>query len=192
MPLTLLSPIVILWLHLLSWVDQGWATESSHPAVAKCQLPFPTIVDRIAPSVVSISSTALTFDTPDARVNRQIGSGIIVDPRGHILTSTHLVVQTENIQVLLPDGLMVEASLIGADTHSDLAVLKIDVPDKRPLPALPLSGATRISIGEEVLALSSAMGFNQTVSRGIVSATDRYVSSAEPRESPRSSKPMPQ
>ncbi|RMH36402.1 MAG: hypothetical protein D6690_06025 [Nitrospirae bacterium] len=117
MSLKLLSLIVIVWLHVPGWIGQAWATNSTYPTADKCHLPFPTIVERIAPSVVSISSTALTFDTPDTRVNRQIGSGIIVDPRGHILTSAHLVVQTENIQVLLPDGLMLEASLIGADTR---------------------------------------------------------------------------
>lgn len=147
-------------------------------------MPFAKIVEHISPSIVSIASSSLTFDTPEARLNRHLGSGIVIDSRGHIFTSAHLVTGKQAIEVMLQEGVLMEATLVGVDAPSDLALLKIAVPANQPLPALPLRENIQIQVGEEVLAIGSPMGFQQTVSHGIVSAVDRYVSSAEPRESP--------
>lgn len=98
-----------------------------------------------------------------------LGSGVIVRPDGYILTNNHVIEQAEKIVVGLQDGRRAEATVVGTDPDSDLAVIKINLTD---LPVLPfkLSGN---EVGDVVLAIGNPFGVGQTVTQGIVSATGR-------------------
>ncbi|MGH9493028.1 MAG: Do family serine endopeptidase, partial [Terriglobales bacterium] len=107
---------------------------------------------------------------------RSLGSGVIVDPNGYIVTNAHVVERADRIKVRLPDdppGTLHDAKVIGADRETDLAVIKIDV--KRPLPAATLGNSDSMNVGDWVLAIGSPFGLEQTVTAGIVSAKGRSV-----------------
>lgn len=115
------------------------------------------------------------FDGPAAppmRTPRQrgLGSGVIVDASGYILTNHHVVDDAESISVDLTDRRTVKATLVGSDKASDLAVLKIDAANLR---ALPLGDSDAVQVGDVVLAVGNPLGIGQTVTMGIVSAKGR-------------------
>jgi serine protease Do len=108
------------------------------------------------------------------RVRRGLGSGVIVDEDGYILTNNHVIENTDEINVRLFNGDEVEAELIGTDPYTDIAVLKVDVDD---LPAIEMGNSDNARIGSFVLAIGSPLGENlaHTVSFGIVSARNRTI-----------------
>lgn len=103
-------------------------------------------------------------------IRKGLGSGVIVSDKGYILTNNHVVRNSSTVSVKLADGRSSEAKVIGSDPDSDLAVLKIDL-DK--LPVIPIGSSKKIRVGDVVLAIGSAFGFENTVTQGIVSATGR-------------------
>jgi serine protease Do len=158
---------------------------------------FAGISKRVGPTVVNISTTQViekpkgskgphSFndpfgdffdhfsdspdDAPDAE--RSLGSGVIVDKRGFILTNDHVIDGATKIQVVLDgDQGRYNAKVIGIDKDTDLAVIKIDV--GRDLPVAKLGNSDGVQVGDWVLAFGSPFGLNSTVTAGIVSAKDR-------------------
>jgi len=140
-----------------------------------------------APAVVNIYTAKLVSSRPNPlpsdpffqrfarpgrqRIERSLGSGVIVTPEGHILTNNHVIAGADAIQVLLQDGRSANAVVIGTDTATDLAVLKVDLPDLQPI-TLGDSNAARV--GDVVLAIGNPLGFGHSVTQGIVSALGRY------------------
>jgi serine protease DegS len=104
------------------------------------------------------------------RVERSLGSGIIYDVHGHIVTSYHVIERAAQIRVQLQDGREAPATLVGVDRDTDLAVLRIEL---GTLPIMPLGRSDRLRVGEPVLAIGNPLGLGQTVTQGIVSATGR-------------------
>lgn len=104
-----------------------------------------------------------------------LGSGVIVSPQGFILTNNHVIESADEIEVALADGRRAPAKLVGADPETDLAVLKIDLPDlaTKPLPALTFGSIDQVKVGDVVLAIGNPFGFGSTVTMGIISATGR-------------------
>jgi serine protease Do len=102
-----------------------------------------------------------------------MGTGVIVDPRGYILTNQHVVEDVNSIRVRLTDGTNHIATLLARDTESDLALLKIDA--GRMLPTVPLGTASDLMVGETVIAIGNAYGYEHTVTVGVVSAVKRDV-----------------
>ncbi len=160
----------------------------------KLATSFAGVVKQVAPGVVYITSNKAPeerprtmspfprgnpffpfFDEPQApsyQAPPVIGSGVIVSADGYILTNNHVVADSEDIVVTLVDKTTTfPAKLVGADPHTDIAVLKIDSDDV--LPALILSDSSTLEIGDVVLALGNPFGVGQTVTMGIVSATGR-------------------
>jgi serine protease DegS len=105
------------------------------------------------------------------RIERSLGSGVIMSASGHILTNNHVIAGADAIQVLLQDGRSANAVVIGTDPATDLAVLKIDLPGLQPI-TLGDSNAARV--GDVVLAIGNPLGFGHSVTQGIVSALGRY------------------
>jgi serine protease Do len=106
------------------------------------------------------------------RSERSLGSGILVDPKGFILTNNHVVDQATRVQVQLEgDTTKYEAKVVGVDVETDLAVIKIEAP--RALPFAKLGNSDGVQVGDWVLAIGSPFGLNATVTAGIVSAKDR-------------------
>jgi len=145
-------------------------------------------VERAAPAVVNIytskqiaSSSPTNFDNPSVRdyadslpnpERRQssLGSAVILNSEGYLLTNNHVIAGSDEILVALQDGREALASLIGTDPETDLAVLKIDLPD---LPAVTIDSRDQQRIGDVVMAIGNPFGLGQTVTMGIISATGR-------------------
>jgi serine protease Do len=107
---------------------------------------------------------------------RSLGSGVIVDPKGYIVTNRHVVEKADRIRVKLqddPPGILHDAKVIGSDQETDLAVIKID--SEKPLPTAKLGNSDGMQVGDWVLAVGSPFGLQETVTAGIVSAKGRNI-----------------
>lgn len=155
------------------------------------QTSYADLVTRVSPAVVTIRSTERAraaqqfpfMDDPRFReffgdrmpqqTPRQVqgvGSGVIVNSEGYILTNHHVVDGALEIKVELTDNRTFTARLVGSDPPSDLAVLKVDA---RNLPAISMGDSDRVRVGDFVLAVGNPLGIGQTVTSGIVSAKGR-------------------
>jgi serine protease Do len=110
------------------------------------------------------------------RSKETVGTGVIVDERGLIITNRHVVHQGQRVTVRLADGREVNARVLAADPRCDLAILRIRIP--RPLQALLLAPASDVMVGETVIAVGHPFGYRNTVSTGIISAVDREIEMA--------------
>src|SRR2546425_8896716 len=107
---------------------------------------------------------------------RSLGSGVIVDPKGYIVTNRHVVEKADRVRVRLQDDpptVQHDAKVIGTDTETDLAVIKVDV--DKPLPTAKLGNSESMQVGDWVLAIGSPFGLQATVTAGIVSAKGRNI-----------------
>lgn len=144
----------------------------------------PAIVARVLPSVVSITARRIETDqfnksTPTAG----LGSGVIVDRQGHILTNNHVVEGFEEFKVTLPDGRTFRGTLVGGDFFTDIAVLKIEGKDLRPL---QLGDSSKLAIGETVIAIGSPLWIEggPTVTVGVISGKRRSMEEADEPDQP--------
>jgi serine protease Do len=142
--------------------------------------PIVKAVHDAEPSVVNIHgrktvrAEAASYGTsePVRQVNG-MGTGVVIDSRGYILTNYHVVEGVSNIQVSLADGKNVIARLISHDPKTDLAVIKIDTKD--PMSVIQFGTSCDLMKGEPVIAIGNAYGYEHTVTRGIISALHRNV-----------------
>lgn len=141
-----------------------------------------SIVDKVKGAVVNIhSERTLTAPADDPfRMNQMqpqrvngMGTGIVLDPRGYIVTNYHVVDDVQSLRVRLVDGTSCPAKVIAAEKESDLAIIKIDPP--KPLPTVPLGTAQDLMLAERVIAIGNAYGYEHTVTLGHVSAMKRDV-----------------
>jgi serine protease Do len=146
------------------------------------QTPVVEVVRRVKGAVVNIHSERtvrapaaeeLFSLTPSQNRVNGMGTGIVIDPRGYIITNQHVVDEVSSLRVRLCDGTTLGARVLGRDTESDLALLKINPP--RPLPVMPLGTARDLQVGESVVAIGNAYGYDHTVTVGVVSAIGRDV-----------------
>ena len=105
------------------------------------------------------------------RIERSLGSGVILSAAGHIVTNNHVIAGADAIQVLLADGRSASASVVGSDPETDLAILHIDLPALTPI---ALADAEDIAVGDVVVAIGNPYGFGHSVSQGIVSGVGRF------------------
>ncbi len=101
-----------------------------------------------------------------------LGSGIIIDKEGHILTNNHVVAGAQQLTVKLADGRTFDGEVVGTDEKTDLAVIRMKT-DEKDFPYVQLGDSSKLEVGEWVLAVGSPFGLTQTVSAGIISATGR-------------------
>lgn len=133
------------------------------------------VADAVRPAVVFIAVEGVTADQFFQPVPVSgVGSGVIYDPNGFILTNNHVIENARTIRVVLPDGRDFPARLVGRDPQTDLAVLKID---GQNLPTAPLGNSDQLRIGEWVIAIGNALGLEggPTVTVGVVSALGRSI-----------------
>ncbi len=109
---------------------------------------------------------------PPREESRAAGSGVIVDPRGYILTNNHVVEEATEVEVRLSDDRKFKATIVGRDPKTDLAVLKIDAPPGT-LPVAQLGDSDRLRVGQWAVAIGNPFGLDRTVTVGIISATGR-------------------
>lgn len=158
---------------------------------SKGAFSYSDAVKAASPSVVNINTAKLVaqqrpklFDDPlfkhffgeqnqgipRKRLETSLGSGVIISEQGYVLTNNHVIEGADEIQVSLKDGRNAPAKVVGTDPESDLAVLKINIGN---LQAISLGQSETIQIGDVVLAIGNPFGVGQTVTMGIVSATER-------------------
>jgi serine protease Do len=124
-------------------------------------------VRKAKPSVVAIKVPA------SSSASKSIGTGVVIDERGYIVTNRHVVAGAEQIIVRFVDGTELFAKIIVSDGNTDLAILKVNA-DKK-LPALALAPCNDVEVGEDVIAIGHPYGYSFTVSKGIVSALERKI-----------------
>jgi Do/DeqQ family serine protease len=153
-------------------------------------------VERVGPAVVNISTEQVVeaqgrpfagsrdpfsddffrdfFEPRRQRMTRtSLGSGVIVRPDGFVVTNQHVILRGGRVRVTLADEREFEAHLVGTDSDSDLAVLRMDTEEK--LPVAPMGDSDAILIGETVIAIGNPFGLSHTVTTGVVSALDRSL-----------------
>ena len=170
---------------LASQATPGGEPARSVPASqVQVQLSYAPVVKRTAPAVVNIYTAQVVrspmlnhplfrnFGDQGGRVANSLGSGVIVDASGLIITNNHVVEGADEILVQLADRREFRARVEFAAPRTDLAVLRID-PGRHELPVLPLGDSDRVEVGDIVLAIGNPLGVGQTVTQGIVSATAR-------------------
>jgi serine protease Do len=119
------------------------------------------------------------FDPGRPRTAKSLGSGVIIDQAGHVLTNEHVVGHADRIQVSLQDGREFDATLIGADPNNDLAVLRVETQEKLPWTT---PGTSRdLLVGEPVIAIGNPFGLSNTVTTGVISALDRSIRASDDR-----------
>jgi len=145
------------------------------------------VAAKVLPSVVNISSMKTVTQTsplfsdpffrdffgrgiPHERVQRALGSGVIVSSDGYIVTNNHVVGGADKVEVRLSDATVFPATIVGTDPKSDVAIIKIS---KTGLPAMKIGDSSRLRIGSFVLAVGNPFGLEQTVTMGIISALGR-------------------
>ncbi|MEQ8848445.1 trypsin-like peptidase domain-containing protein [Botrimarina sp.] len=139
--------------------------------------PIVRAVQAARPSVVNIQGQKTVTDEAapggGARQVNGMGTGVVIDPRGYVLTNHHVVDGVRQIRVTLDDGSVDVARLVAHDRRTDLAVIKINV--GRTLPTIPVGASQDLMPGEPVIAVGNAYGYEHTVTRGIISALGRDV-----------------
>ena len=144
------------------------ATVATSTAIT-AQTAQESAIAKIKPAVVQINVTTQSASA--------IGSGVIIDQRGYIVTNNHVVAGAQSIEVVLYDGTHLSAQLVGTDTADDLAILKITTQEK--LTAATLGDSSKLQVGQDVLAIGNPLGITQTVTQGIISALGRTVSEGQ-------------
>ena len=134
------------------------------------------IYERTTPSVVNIESEIPNGDGLTPNLTR--GSGFIYDNNGHIITNAHVTKDAQTIRVTFNDGYVTTARLVGLDTFSDLAVLKVDTAPDRLIP-LVLGNSNTVKVGQRAIAIGNPFGLNSSMTVGIVSGLGRTLRSAE-------------
>ena len=169
---------------------------ASSPALpAPARVTYSAAVQRAAPAVVNVYTARLVTErvAPSSlgelfgdflpryrqRIERSLGSGVIVDESGHIVTNHHVIANADSVRVQLADGRIADAHIVGRDPDTDLAVLKINL---TPLPVASFGRSDQLKVGDVVLAIGNPIGLSQTVTHGIVSATSRQQLGIAPLE----------
>jgi S1-C subfamily serine protease len=141
------------------------------------------VYQRVDPSVVNLETNIDEVEDLDSS-----GSGFVLDTDGHILTNAHVILDAKSILVTFYDGYATTATVVGTDTYSDLAVIKVDVAKDRLLP-VTLGDSSTLQVGQQVVAIGNPFGLLSSMTTGIISATGRTLRSAlllNPRSGPSS------
>jgi serine peptidase DegS len=133
-------------------------------------------IEISAPSVASVQTKRLVEyrsrreEVPRFRVEQAVGSAVVIDPEGYLVTNFHVIAEATEIQVQMSDGRVANPEIVGVDAETDLALLKVDL---GVLPAIPMGSSAQLRIGDIVLAIGNPVGLASSVTQGIVSATGR-------------------
>ncbi len=138
--------------------------------------------ERVAPALVHIRPVKEVFTEGQRREMLVMGSGFVATPDGYVITNEHVAGARDRVYCVLNDKTEVEAKVVGTDPFTDIAVLKLEV--DHPLPHVRLGDSDGLEAGQYVLALGSPHGLSRSVSMGIVSVTDRYLSGEGPLAAP--------
>jgi len=140
------------------------------------------IFRRDAPGVVQVTSTQVVrtsdpfnFGFPQTQTQKALGSGFVMDKAGHIVTNYHVVAGARSVEVSFSNSDNMRAKVVGSDPSTDLAVLQIDA-RSRALTPLGFGNSDRVRVGDSVVAIGNPLGYDRSVTAGIVSAVQRAIS----------------
>jgi serine protease Do len=155
------------------------------------------VVEKVGPAVVNITTERAVggrrpfqpfagdpfferffrdfFEPRSPRTAQSLGSGVIIDAAGHVLTNEHVVSRADVIRVTLADGREFEATLVGADPNNDLAVLRLETDEQ--VPSVAPGSSADLMVGEPVIAIGNPFGLSNSVTTGVLSAIDRSIRS---------------
>lgn len=193
------SVLVPAWVNRLRGDTAAGSTDNSTSSASHAQVSGPVsysdAVTRAAPAVVNIYANKVTtvrqyrivpdpltqrlfgvLGKPVPKREQNLGSGVIFSADGYVLTNNHVINGADDIQVLLFDGRVAQARIIGTDEDTDLAVLKIDAAN---LPTIAIAERGAVTVGDVVLAIGNPFGIGKTVTMGIVSGTGRQLRLSE-------------
>jgi putative serine protease PepD len=158
-------------------IDESATLAQPPPQAGALQQAFVSVVQRVLPSVVQITT------------DRELGSGIVFDMQGHIITNAHVVGHASTFQVRLADNPQtIPATLVGTYPPDDLAVIKLDQPPSSLHPA-HFGNSARLRVGDIVMAMGNPLGLTGSVTEGIVSATGRAITEPGTGSAPRETLP---
>jgi S1-C subfamily serine protease len=163
-------------------LSQQTTDDTTETPLSEAELSRVEIYERVAPSVVSIQvlrpASSSIFITPNNNGTlpntSSSGTGFVLDKEGHIMTNYHVVADATEVIIKLIDGTQVIAEIIGLDPHSDLAVIKIDVPEDRLHP-VTFGDVSKLKVGQDVITIGSPFSQDWTMTTGIISATNRSI-----------------
>ena len=157
------------------------ATNASLQQAPRSGLTPEQVYQRDAPGVVQITATSTTttpdpfgFAPPTTQTEQSLGSGFVLDKAGHIVTNEHVIAGAQKVQVSFSGNDQIQASVVGSDPSTDVAVLKIDT-HARALTPLPLGNSDAVSVGDTVYAIGNPFGYTRTLTSGLVSAVQRQI-----------------
>lgn len=166
--------------------DPGQAVPDPGPGLVLPEYQNTAVVQaaqRVAPAVVGVSNRQEVSDW--FRGSSQLrevgtGSGVVIDAKGYIVTNYHVIAEATEVVVTFPDGEELPAEIVGADAATDLAVLKVD---RTGLRAASFGDSEKLQVGEMAIAIGNPLGlaFQQSVTLGVISATERFIEAAEHR-----------
>jgi putative serine protease PepD len=165
------------------------AASSANNVAATSTLTLQQIAKQSTKSVVEVDAASTGSQSPypygggggSGGAESATGTGFVYDGDGHIVTNEHVIDGASSVSVKLSDGSTWKATVVGSDTSSDLAVLKISAPASKLTP-LPLADSSAAQVGDGVVAIGNPFGLDGTVTSGIISAVDREI--AAPDETP--------
>jgi S1-C subfamily serine protease len=140
---------------------------------ATCTDPLASVFERVSPSVVSIQAMKINKARPQRRFETVVGSGVVIERDGQVLTNAHVVDGAASLSVTLDTRERVSARVVGLDPVLDLALLRLEAPS--PLHAAKLGDSAGLKVGDEVVAIGNPIGLDQTMTRGIVSGLNRLL-----------------
>jgi S1-C subfamily serine protease len=190
--LTLVLTVLVGWLLIddarLWFADVHYEQAASRPVIARGELASDetTTIELfrvVGPSVVYITSMTVRQDCFYCRaleIPQGTGTGFVWDENGYIVTNYHVIADTETVQVALADHSTWRARIVGTDPDKDIAVLKIDAP-QRLLPPIPMGTSKNLQVGQKVFAIGNPFGFDQTLTTGIISGLGREITGATNR-----------
>lgn len=188
----------------VAWLLLALLPVAFSPPAARAADPFlrhtatVDVVQRVGPSVVNITTERVTeepspfrhrphspdplidnfferFFEPRARTVQSLGSGVIFDREGHVLTNEHVIARATRVRVAIADGREFDAEVVGADANNDLAVLRIVMEKRETLPFTRPGTSADLMVGEPVIAIGNPFGFSSSVTTGVISAVNRSV-----------------
>ena len=187
---SLINAIVVGFLSAIAIILMMSNKTTEDPVLNQERISFRPAIELAAPAVVNIFTTKtakLTYhpilDDPifrrffglqapskRERMQSSLGSGVIADKKGYIITNNHVVAEADEIIIALRDGRETPASIVGMDPETDLAILRIELDN---LPIIPIGEPGQVEVGDVALAIGNPFGVGQTITMGIVSAKGR-------------------
>lgn len=179
----------VLAVETITTTEEPPVAQEDVPLLAKINAEVTSLIEAVAPAVVSVNTKRITqHNTIDfwGRIRGYrtytpgLGSGVIISKEGHVVTNYHVVEGVDEIQVVLHDGTKCLAEKIGEDRNSDIALLRVINPKVKEYKALPFADSDQVKVGETVFAIGNPFGLRESVTQGIINHRDRQISDSDP------------